>query len=140
MDHRVVRMSTQAQLPPAARDKFLRICGMLGSAFDGERASAALLASRMLKDAGLAWVDVVCIPEMISGLRQGAPRRDRDADPFGGRDWRYIATRCRQFPHLIDAWEDRFLADVPRRSMMTAKQSAKLVAISAMLRAVGCAI
>ena len=41
-----------AILSPADRDRLVAILGMLGSAFDGERASAALLASRMLKAAG----------------------------------------------------------------------------------------
>jgi hypothetical protein len=72
---------------------------------------------------------------------QDRPRGDHDpsdGDPFGGRDWRDIAARCRQFRHLIDAWDERFLADVPQRSRMTTKQAAKLVAIATRLRAMGC--
>ena len=126
-------------LPQAERDKFLRICGMLGSNFDGERSSAALLASRMLKDAGLVWADVVCIPQ--AGRRREPPRRGRNADPFAGRDWRTIATRCRQFPHLLDRWEAEFIAGLPEFPHLSRKQNDCLLCkIAVRLRACGCAV
>lgn len=39
----------------AALDKFRKICGMLGSEHDGERANAARLASSLLKQSGMSW-------------------------------------------------------------------------------------
>lgn len=39
--------------------RFTQICGMLGSDHDGERASAAALATKMLKAAGLTWADIL---------------------------------------------------------------------------------
>lgn len=39
--------------------RFLKLCAMLGSPNDGERASAAAKASEMLKAANLTWHDVV---------------------------------------------------------------------------------
>jgi len=42
-----------------SREKFKRICGMLGSDGGGERANAAALATRLLRDAGLTWADIV---------------------------------------------------------------------------------
>lgn len=41
-------------------DKLAKICGMLGSSHDGERASAALLATQILSDLDLSWRDLVC--------------------------------------------------------------------------------
>ncbi len=38
--------------------RFGALLGMLGSSADGERANAASLATRMLKEAGLTWADV----------------------------------------------------------------------------------
>lgn len=38
-----------------ALDKFRKICGMLGSEHDGERANAARLASALLKQNGASW-------------------------------------------------------------------------------------
>jgi hypothetical protein len=39
--------------------RFIKLCGMLASPNEGERASAALKASEMLKSADLTWHDVV---------------------------------------------------------------------------------
>lgn len=39
--------------------RFQKLCGMLASPSDGERASAAAKASEMLKAAGLTWDDVI---------------------------------------------------------------------------------
>lgn len=44
---------------PKTIDKLAKICGMLGSAHDGERASAALLASQILEDLDISWRDLV---------------------------------------------------------------------------------
>lgn len=39
--------------------RFIKLCGMLASPNEGERASAALKASEMLKAADLTWQDVL---------------------------------------------------------------------------------
>ncbi len=39
--------------------RFVKLCAMLGSPSDGERASAAAKASEMLKAANLSWNDVI---------------------------------------------------------------------------------
>ncbi|APT48395.1 hypothetical protein BSA145_21245 (plasmid) [Bacillus safensis] len=48
-----------ARLSPTQRAKLVKICGRLGSNHDGERAAAALLASRLLTEAGLDWEQVL---------------------------------------------------------------------------------
>jgi hypothetical protein len=40
-------------------EKLARIAGMLGSAHEGERATAAQMASAMLKAMGLTWTEVI---------------------------------------------------------------------------------
>jgi hypothetical protein len=117
------------------RQRLAKLLGMLGSDHQGERDNAAQAANRLVQQHGATWFDVVT--PAASPLDR--PCRDH-RDPFGGRDWRTIASRCRHFPHLINAWEDQFLADVRQRSMLTLKQSAKLIAIFTRLRAAGCAI
>lgn len=42
-------------LPPGARTKLIGILGRLDSPFDGERAAAALLAGRLVRNAGTSW-------------------------------------------------------------------------------------
>jgi hypothetical protein len=49
------------------RDKFrkrlVRVLGMLGSNHPGERDAAALMATRMVKEAGLTWYDILDVTE-----------------------------------------------------------------------------
>jgi hypothetical protein len=49
-------------LDPLATNKLAKICGMFGSAHEGERASAAALADRTVRDLGLTWADVIGVP------------------------------------------------------------------------------
>jgi hypothetical protein len=44
-----------AMLPPRIASKLARICGMFGSAHDGERANAAAAADKLVRDHGLTW-------------------------------------------------------------------------------------
>ena len=41
-----------------ALDRLRKVCGLLGSEHDGERAAAALRATAMLRDAGRSWADI----------------------------------------------------------------------------------
>jgi hypothetical protein len=55
-------------------ERFSRVCGMLGSAFDGERAAAAETATRMLREAGLTWA------ELLEPLAKGTPDKAQSMD------------------------------------------------------------
>jgi hypothetical protein len=48
-----------AALSSELRDKLVKVCSRLGSEHDGERAAAALLATRLLTGAGLSWDDAI---------------------------------------------------------------------------------
>lgn len=54
--------------------RFLGVVGRLGSSFDGERATAAALATKMLREAGLTWADVVQPPQPEQPEPRPAPR------------------------------------------------------------------
>lgn len=43
--------------------KLVKVLGMLGSAHSGERDNAAQVATRILKEAGLTWYDVLNVEE-----------------------------------------------------------------------------
>lgn len=45
------------------RKKLVRVLGMLGSDHPGERDNAAVMATRMIKEAGLTWYDVLDVTE-----------------------------------------------------------------------------
>lgn len=59
-------------LHPTARDRLVKLLGLLGSEHIGERATAAQMASRLLQDCGLTWADVFQPPPAIP-----APVRSR---------------------------------------------------------------
>jgi hypothetical protein len=126
-----------AILSPAERNRLIAILGMLGSDFDGERASAALMVSRLLKSAGLIWADVVIVPQ--TGPHRERPRHD-PSDPFPGRSWYDIVARCGEYPQYLDAWELEFIEGLRRFPRLSPKQFAKLSTIVARLRARGCKI
>jgi hypothetical protein len=119
-------------------EKLGKVLAQLEVESDGVRLATIAAATRILSNAHSTFPSWSAAGAVIRA--QDRPCRDQSDYPFGGRDWRYIGTRCRQFPHLIDGWEDRFLADVPRCSMMSIKQRTKLVAIFTRLGATGCAI
>src|SRR3546814_2536756 len=48
-----------APLAPAERQRLAKVCGLLGSAHDGERASAAVAATAIIRNAGLTWELIV---------------------------------------------------------------------------------
>ncbi len=48
-----------AALPSPARERLMRIAGMFGSQFPGERANAAEAATRLLQEHRLTWRDVL---------------------------------------------------------------------------------
>ena len=59
LDDEVRRLRNRKQVSA----KLVKVLGMLGSAYPGERDNAALLATQILKDAGLTWYDVLDIDE-----------------------------------------------------------------------------
>ena len=44
---------------PADRDRLSKLAGMLGSSHDGERAAAAMMATKLLEGVGVSWADLV---------------------------------------------------------------------------------
>jgi hypothetical protein len=62
-----------ALLDQAAATRLAKLCGMLGSAHDGERAAAGLKADQLVRELGLTWRDVIIAPPI-------APERDTPPD------------------------------------------------------------
>jgi hypothetical protein len=72
-----------AVLDPRATRKLTKIAGMFGSAHDGERAAAAALADRLVRELGLQWADIISVPLV-------------PADPIGTDDidWQQALKIC----------------------------------------------
>jgi hypothetical protein len=57
----------------ALSDRLVKLCGLLGSAHDGERATAAAMADQLLRQNKLTWVDVIAIPKLLPPPPEHAP-------------------------------------------------------------------
>ena len=127
-------MINPATLSAAERNRLVCILGRLGSAHDGQRAAAGLLASRLLAGKGLQWGDVV---REVGG--QPHPQRP-DAPSETAAAWQdQLGLCCRHAGHL-SAWEHDFILSLSiRRQTVTPAQAAKLDQIADALRARGCA-
>jgi hypothetical protein len=55
--------ATRATTRQRVSARLVRVLGMLGSAFPGERDNAAVAATRILREAGLTWYDVLDIAD-----------------------------------------------------------------------------
>jgi hypothetical protein len=99
-------------------EKLARVLGMLGSAHDGERASAAALADKLIRAQGLTWSEIILSrPERITTIES-----EIDFALANGAG-------------VLSAWEEGFLRGIRGRDCLTQKQLAKLGDIVAKVRA-----
>jgi hypothetical protein len=103
-----------ASLTPAELERLRNILGRLSSDYDGERAAAGLLATRLLRDKGLGWDEVV-LPHAPS--RPAAAQR-RQAK----QTWRQIVQDLLARPGSLRAWEKDFLPSLLRFQRLSLKQ------------------
>ncbi len=103
----------------AQRTKLIGVLGRLGSPFDGERAAAGLLATRLLAGAGLTW-------DALIGRNGQRPIRDRAA----GEQRAAAIAACQQRHQWLTPWEREFLHGVRHRRTLSAKQLAMLLQIA----------
>ncbi len=97
-----------ALLDPGIADKLARICGMFGSDHDGERAAAAALADRLVRQAGMTWGQILL------------PKRPPDNIE------EMIAFAFDHGDGILDAWQEGFLRGIRGRQFLTKKQLSKL--------------
>lgn len=107
-------------------DKFLKLIGMLGSDHEGERANAAALATKMLRDHGMTW------PEFLATISAPAPVEPLTR-PGGAYYQAYnhedAADTCLQRGRGLTAWEKDFLESVRDFHHLSAKQEDVLARI-----------
>jgi hypothetical protein len=103
------------------RERLAKVCGLLGSDFDGERAEAARRATRILKDAGLTWYDLV---------KSAQPSRSpsRAKEDWGDFTFDHVVTarKCLERDWLWSEWELGFLNSIQHRRRLSPKQRAVL--------------
>lgn len=104
-------------LTPAERIRLYGIPGRLAPLLDRERAAAALLVNRMLREPRLTWDTAIVCP-----AEQPAKRRHLE-----------LTQRHREWNSPREGWFVSRLADL--RHLLTPKQAAKLTEVAADLRA-----
>jgi hypothetical protein len=108
---------TAALLDPNIADRLARICGMFGSAYDGERASAAAKADQLVRDLGLTWPEII-----LPTLRPHKSIEEQIGLALANLD-------------ALTMWERGFVYTVNGRSRLSAKQRDVLDRIAAKARA-----
>jgi len=98
-------------LAPIERAKLINVLNRLASDYDGERAAAGLLASRLLDAKGLSWSDVIAGGDPLRSLSPFPPRSP--AQSF--RDWRGDVFLCMRVSRSLTEWECRFLVNLQTR-------------------------
>ncbi len=114
-------------LPDAAADRLAKFCGLLGSDADGERATAARMATRLLRDHGLTWANLV--EAATRDLWQN--RYHRTPPP---ENWERDRAFCMRHSALLTVWEIGFLTDISARRSISDKQRVILNQIIAKVR------
>ena len=109
-------------------DLLEKILGRLGSDFDGERATAAAMAWRFLRERKLTWGDVLRpVPASHGAL------------PTPAVGWRQLSVRCLDIDDrakTLSGWERKFLLSIRARfTPPTPKQRAVLDRIALSLGA-----
>jgi hypothetical protein len=107
-------MPEQCLLDPLVADRLAKLCGMLGSAYAGERASAALMADKLVRSLGLTWFQVI--------LPRQAPRPEPRRYEWSIRE-KLDYLREQQLDSLT-AWERKFILSMSGRRRPSEKQTA----------------
>src|SRR4051812_18279276 len=129
-------MSGAVALPPDKRTRLVRLLGMLGSDFDGERAAAAAKADELVRDLGLTWDAVVASPALAPPPPPPPPVPPPSSNWTGWTGWRRPAHQraagaCLRAPTRWTAWERKFLASVEAQPSISEKQRAILAELAA---------
>jgi hypothetical protein len=109
-------------LENSTRRKLAGVLGRLGSEHAGERAAAALLATRLIREAGFTWQDVL--------LPSDAPEQLQP-------QWRADLGLCQRHAADLTSWERAFLANVAGQISASQKQRDTLARVAGELRASG---
>jgi hypothetical protein len=112
-------------------NRLAKICGLLSSSHDGERASAARKASEILRSNGVSWSDV------FAPALPAPPPRPQPA--YNSTQPAHVMNTvwALQFSHRLTSWEHDFLESLGRQQRLSAKRSTVLSGIIARLRQAG---
>jgi hypothetical protein len=96
-------------LDDSAADRLAKLCGMFGSNHDGERASAAALADKLVRQLGLTWREIIVPANDPEPEHKAAPQWD---DPITIEQALKVAQR---YQVALTEWECGFVRDLRRK-------------------------
>jgi hypothetical protein len=123
-------MAGAVALPARDLDRLIKLCGLLTSDADGERATAARMASDLLRAHRLTWAEVLKAGgTVVREVRvERGPCPGCAAQAQARRSWRSaVALLCRvalEQPDLLNGWERRFVFSVGDQVRLSEKQHA----------------
>jgi hypothetical protein len=104
-------------LDPTTADRLAKLCGLFSSEHDGERATAAAMADKLIRGQGLTWLDVFQStrePSTVEGM---------------------IDFALCYGDGVLTIWEEGFLHGICGRQFLTTNQLEKLQGIVAKVSA-----
>jgi hypothetical protein len=84
------------------RSRLARVLGKMGSSFDAEVLTAAKLANRMVRDAGMTWPEVLAV--------QADPEKPVDVFADWPARWQGAIALCQRSAGLTKDWDRQFVA------------------------------
>ena len=112
-------------MTPEIRRRLIGCLGMLGSNADGERAAAGLLASRLLKSAGITWEELLAPKPATIHRRAAQPP-----------SWLSAVAFCCEHADRLTPWEKQFLQSISTRRALSPRQAEVLDRICLKVREV----
>jgi len=108
-------------IPEKQRIRLASLCGMLGSDHDGERASAAVQANRIVQDSGLTWREIIdaAFPASAPKPEPAMPAQNRGSI-YG--DHAEVAEWLLDNAETRSAWERAFLHNIKTSGHISEKQ------------------
>ena len=120
-------MSNPPILHPTSRQRLVRLCGMLGSDHDGERANAGRFADRLIREAGLTWDQLIAAPQLARPEPTKRPPPQPASEPWTtGVDDPSAKAEAILARHraVLTPWEVEFLGSLTWRPLSVKQQAA----------------
>jgi hypothetical protein len=95
---------------PDFRKRLARLCGMLGSDYEGERANAAALATKLIREQRLTWELVIAGPPATDARNESRTNQNSRGES-GPSDLAKVQAALAH-PEDLSEWEVEFLASI----------------------------
>jgi hypothetical protein len=77
-------------IPSDTAERLAKLLGMIGSAHDGEALNAARLADKVVREAGLTWIDILGKPVVTARVAETCAEIFRSGMSLTTSEWRFL--------------------------------------------------